>query len=156
MKKLYTISFSLFTILLLSFISCSKTPDAVAAVDTLPDIRKYLADNNIKADSTPEKVFYVIERSGNGLFPTTSSKVKVYYKGYRLDGTLFDQSGFNPSEFFLTEVIEGWKYGIPKIDKGGKIRLFIPANLAYGTRGAGSDIPANTPLLFAVELVDFN
>ncbi len=158
--SLFTNNFSLLTfqyslILVLLTFSCKKTEDTVAAVDTLPQLRKYIADNNIKVDSTPEKVFFILDKPGNGSFPKSTSTVKVYYKGYRLDGYVFDSTSFNPFESPLSQVIQGWTFGIPKIDKGGKGRLFIPAALAYGTSGAGSDIPANTPLIFDVEVVDF-
>jgi FKBP-type peptidyl-prolyl cis-trans isomerase FkpA len=151
--------FAILIILFIAILSCKKKETVVAAIDTVPAIRQYLKDNNIKADSTPDKVFYILDRPGNGSFPKSfssyDSEVTVYYKGYRLDGYLFDKSDFNPLKIFLSQVIKGWQSGIPKIDKGGKGRIFIPANLAYGTTGSGGDIAPNTPLIFEVELIDF-
>jgi FKBP-type peptidyl-prolyl cis-trans isomerase FkpA len=76
------------------------------------------------------------------------------YKGYRLDGKVFDQS-VNGISFGLTQVITGWTLGLQKFKKGAVGKLIIPSPFAYGTSGAGADIPANTPLVFDIELVDF-
>ena len=72
--------------------------------------------------------------------------------GYFLDEKEFD-SGVN-SEFGLFQVIEGWQIGIPKFGKGGKGKLLVPSRLGYGSKARGS-IPANSTLIFDIELLDW-
>jgi FKBP-type peptidyl-prolyl cis-trans isomerase len=82
--------------------------------------------------------------------------VKVNYRGTLLDGTEFDSSykRNEPIEFPLNGVIPGWTEGLQLIKPGGKIRLFIPSNLAYGPRGAGGVIGPDETLIFDVELLE--
>jgi len=119
-------------------------------------ILSYLESNMIEnAKEDPSGVFYQILEAGDGTHPTASSTVVVKYKGYLLDGTVFDQtSGDQTVSFQLTNLIEGWKYGVPHLEKGGKGRLFIPSGLGYGSQPTAS-IPANSVLIFDIDLVDF-
>ena len=73
-----------------------------------------------------------------------------------LDGLEFDSSyeRGKPAVFPLRNVIKGWQIGIPKVSEGGAITLFIPSKLAYGKRAKGSNIPANSVLVFDVELLN--
>ncbi len=145
MKKLL---FSVLTIFGISFaFSCSKSDDE--------KITQFIADKGWNAAKTNEGLYYVIDSLGVGTtFPTLSSTVKVKYKGYLLDGTVFDQSAAAGIEFGLAQVIEGWQIGIPKFKKGGKGKLIIPASLGYGSRAVGS-IPSNSVLVFEIDLFDF-
>ena len=81
--------------------------------------------------------------------------MQVYYTGKLVSGKQFDAcvSG-KPFEFRLgvQEVIKGWDVGVEGMRVGGKRTLTIPANMGYGARGAGPDIPPNSKLLFSVEL----
>jgi FKBP-type peptidyl-prolyl cis-trans isomerase len=73
-----------------------------------------------------------------------------------LDGTVFDERKRPdvPADFRLNEVVEGWTEGIPKLQKGGKGLFIIPSRLGYKDK-AQSSIPANSILVFEVELVEF-
>jgi len=115
----------------------------------------YLSANNLTAQTTSTGLQYIIEEPGSGGNPSATSQVQVNYKGYFLNGEVFDQSNGTPLSIGLANVIKGWTEGIPLFQKGGKGVLLVPSNLAYGVNGSGS-IGPNTPILFDVELVDFN
>lgn len=122
-------------------------------------IQDYLTANHLTAQKTPEGIYYIIEKTGNGKHPTASDKVKVNYKGTLLDGTKFDASADHggPAEFPLTQVIKGWTNGIPVFDEGGKGKLIIPSSLAYGQNPPpGSPIKPNSVLSFDIELISFS
>ena len=117
------------------------------------DIKAFIASKGWKADSLASGIFYVIDEPGTGTAnPTSTSSVTVKYKGYTLDGKIFDQNDAGIT-FNLGNVIEGWKQGIPLFKKGGKGKLLIPAKLAYynGTTG----IPPYSVLVFEIELINF-
>lgn len=120
-------------------------------------IEKYLADNKIEnVKTSPDGFYYVIDKEGNGAFPQVGKTVNVHYVGTRLDGKKFDSSRDRgkPFDFPLGQgrVIKGWDKGIPLFREGSRGKLFLPADVAYGANGAGADIPANTPLIFDIEV----
>ena len=93
---------------------------------------------------------------GEGQEVKSGDVVCIDYKGMLLDGKVFDES-YKRGQPFVTQigvgqVIPGWDYGIVGLKEGGKRKLTIPADLAYGSRTTGS-IPANSTLIFEVELV---
>ncbi|HEX7365657.1 MAG TPA: FKBP-type peptidyl-prolyl cis-trans isomerase [Pelobium sp.] len=117
-------------------------------------INKFIADNNIpaKKDSTIDIYYQIIEPgTGDEVNWTANSLITAKYDGRFLNGTSFDKS--DSAIFELGRVIAGWQIGIPKIKKGGKIRLIIPSGFAYGDRGSGQ-IPPNSILDFDIELLD--
>jgi FKBP-type peptidyl-prolyl cis-trans isomerase len=102
----------------------------------------------------PSGLRYEIVQPGSGAVPTPTDTVKVHYTGKLLDETVFDSSvQREPVEFQLNKVIPGWTEGLQKISKGGKIRLYIPAHLAYGDNGQ-QNIPPGAALIFDIELLD--
>jgi FKBP-type peptidyl-prolyl cis-trans isomerase len=91
---------------------------------------------------------------GTGKKPGPRSTVTVHYTGTLINGKQFDSSvGGEPISFGLHQVIPGWTEGLQLMAVGGKAELTIPADLAYGSRGAGSDIPGGATLIFQVELL---
>ncbi len=100
---------------------------------------------------------YEILQPGTGVIPTAQDTVVAHYAGtLAADGKEFDNSykRGEPITFPLGGVIRGWTEAMQLMPKGSKWRLFIPAQLAYGDRGAGADIPPGAALVFEVELID--
>ncbi len=116
-------------------------------------IKNYLTANNILAERHSSGVYYVISEPGEGdVTYAGSTNVKVTYTLSLLGGEVIPQTT-EPITFALGGVIVGWQIGIPLIQKGGKIRLFIPSGYAYGPRSQGN-IPANSILDFEIDLLD--
>lgn len=134
-----------------------KTETAAAAKKT-KDEAEFNALSK-KALQTLSGLKYVVTRPGSGPKPAQGSMVYVHYAGRLSDGTPFDNSYSRgkPIEFKLGSgmVIPGWDEAILDMAKGEKRTLIIPPNLAYGPEGRPPTIPANSTLVFDVELVDF-
>lgn len=103
----------------------------------------------------PSGIQYLILKEGTGAKPNITDTVKAHYKGALLDGKEFDSS-FKRNQPFtasLRSLIKGWQEALPLMKEGSHWRLWIPSDLAYGDRGAGSDIPGGATLMFEVELI---
>ncbi|GGD31239.1 FKBP-type peptidyl-prolyl cis-trans isomerase [Franconibacter pulveris 1160] len=113
----------------------------------------FAKEKDVKTSSTG--LMYKVEKAGSGDAPKDSDTVVVNYKGTLIDGKEFDNSYTRgePLSFRLDGVIPGWTEGLKYIKKGGKIKLVIPPELAYGKTGVPG-IPANSTLVFDVELLD--
>ncbi|OAT29884.1 FKBP-type peptidyl-prolyl cis-trans isomerase [Buttiauxella ferragutiae ATCC 51602] len=113
----------------------------------------FAKEKGVKTSSTG--LMYKIDKAGTGEAPKDSDTVVVNYKGTLIDGKEFDNSYTRgePLSFRLDGVIPGWTEGLKNLKKGGKIKLVIPPELAYGKTGVPG-IPANSTLVFDVELLD--
>jgi FKBP-type peptidyl-prolyl cis-trans isomerase len=122
------------------------------------EFKAYLEANGVKTEPLESGLVYVRTKKGKGPKPGFKQTVKVHYTGKLLDGTVFDSSieRGEPIAFPLGvgSVIKGWDEGIALMQKGEKGILYIPYDLAYGSRQTGP-IPAYANLIFEVELVDF-
>lgn len=125
------------------------------SVNNKNNIELYLQENNINANKTEQGLYYLIEEEGTGESPTANSNVTVAYKGYLLNGTVFDESSSTGISFNLNQVISGWTLGIPLFKEGGKGKLFIPPSLGYGNQAIGS-IPPDSALVFDINLISVN
>ena len=133
-----------------------KGLEAVSAANREAEA-KFMAEN-AKVEGvqvTASGLQYKVIEEGNGPKPSMNSKVRVHYQGSLLNGEVFDSSiqRGEPLEFMLTQVIAGWTEGLQLMSVGSKYRLFIPAKLGYGSRGAGQAIPPDAALIFDVELL---
>lgn len=119
---------------------------------------KFLSENKTKegVTTTESGLQYRIINEGEGEKPLATDKVKVHYRGTTIDGKEFDSSykRNEPATFAANRVIKGWTEALQLMPAGSKWELFIPASLAYGPRGAGSDIGPNETLIFEVELLE--
>ena len=132
--------------------SCKKKEVTNQAAIDEEKIKTYIKDNNLNATATGSGLYYIVTVQGTGAHPAAGSTVTVAYKGYLLNGDVFDQSSGNGLTISLNSVIQGWKEGIPLFRKGGgKGKLIIPSALGYGA-SAKSTIPANSVLVFDVTL----
>lgn len=114
-------------------------------------------DKNSNMKKSPSGLYYEIIEQGGALVPSENSIVVVKYTGKLIDGTVFDSTDRHPqkqAEFVLDQVIPGFREGLQKIGKGGKIRLHIPSKLAYGSKPPSDVIPVNAALIFDVEILD--
>ena len=118
-------------------------------------IQQYIKDNNLTAIAAQDGLYYTIDVIGTGIQPTgIYSTVTADYTGKLLDNSVFETSvGGTPFTSELSRVIKGWQYGFLYFKAGGKGKLLIPSHLAYGSSGAGSSIPPNTPLVFDIDLI---
>jgi FKBP-type peptidyl-prolyl cis-trans isomerase len=120
-----------------------------------PGAGKTDADAPKTFTKTPSGLQYRVLRKGSGPMPKATNKVNVNYHGWLDNGKVFDSSyrRGEPISFGLNQVIPGWTEGMQHVGEGGMIELIIPANLAYGDRGAGADVPPKATLHFLVELI---
>lgn len=140
----------LFTAILLA--SCSK--DEAPKDYTLQndeEITAYIVANNLDAEKSNSGLYYVIDEPGTGEHPIGSDRVKVSYKGYYTDGSVFDESDEGVS-FVLQNVIRGWAEGLTYFKEGGSGKLLIPSHLAYGNNDYNG-IPGGSVLIFDIELI---
>ena len=149
--------FIAFTLIIIVATSCTKTTDVVdnSAADK-KTIEDYLLASGLTAQSTASGLYYIIYKPGGTYHASLKSQVSAFYKGYLTDSTIFDQSTYSsnqPATFALNAVIKGWQEGIPLIGVGGKIKLLVPSALGYGSV-AKTGIPANSVLIFDIDLVD--
>jgi FKBP-type peptidyl-prolyl cis-trans isomerase FklB len=116
--------------------------------------RAFLETNKVKegVHITASGLQYKVIREGSGGSPSGQDKVKVHYRGTRIDGTEFDSSykRGDPAEFRLDRVIKGWTEGLQLMKEGAKYEFYIPPELAYGKRGR----LANQTLIFEIELLE--
>ena len=119
--------------------------------------KSFLAENGKRpgVTVTPSGLQYEVILEGKGEIPGPADIVKVHYRGSTIDGTVFDSTfeDGEPWDVSLDQVIPGWSEGLRMMREGGKAKLYIPPELAYGESGAGSVIGPNSVIIFDIELI---
>lgn len=129
---------------------------AAAAEDNRKKGEAFLAENKTKEGVMilPSGLQYKVLKKGSGKKPQDGSTVEVAYRGVTLSGAEFDSTEpGKTASLKLPELIPGWREALTLMPTGSKWQIVIPPQLAYGARGAGTDIGPNETLMFEVELV---
>ncbi|MDH3310076.1 MAG: FKBP-type peptidyl-prolyl cis-trans isomerase [Gammaproteobacteria bacterium] len=117
----------------------------------------FLAANKKKPGvvTLPSGLQYKIITEGKGKQPKSTDSVVAHYRGMLINGTEFDSSyqRNEPATFPVGGVIKGWQEVLPLMKEGSKWQVFIPADLAYGPRGASAAVGPNEVLIFDIELL---
>lgn len=131
--------------------------------DVIAEGEKFQEENKTKEGvvTTESGLQYKILTKGTGEIPADTSYVQVNYKGTLIDGTEFDSSykrkdkdgKSQPATFRANQVIKGWTEALTMMPVGSKWELYIPYDLAYGSKASGADIKPFSTLIFEVELV---
>lgn len=156
------------TIAAILLISCKKddkcpyTESSVSAsAAERTNITDYLAANSLTATQHTSGVFYAITDSGTGTSPNVCSGITVKYTGrFLYSGQVFDYFSAPEGRFFmLGQLIVGWQKSLAQLKAGGKITLYVPPSLGYGSNNVTDPntgvvvIPANSYLKFDIELM---
>lgn len=132
---------------------CVSNTTGVPTAAEITALQTYLASKSITATQDPRGFFYVIHAQGTGATPVSTSVVTVKYTGKLFDGTIFDENQTGNAIFYLSNLVQGWKMGLPLIQKGGSISLYIPPTLGYGCTPQ-TYIPAGSSLDFTIDLIN--
>lgn len=128
-----------------------------SAEDNLKEGQAFLAENAKEEGVITLKtgLQYKVITEGTGETPTYYDTVECDYEGRLIDGTIFDSSyqRGESAEFQVSGVIAGWTAALQMMKEGAEWELYIPSDLAYGTRGAGSTIGPNMTLIFKIKLI---
>jgi len=121
-------------------------------------IQKFMDEKGLTGQPTESGLYYFENVEGEGDYIPAGSRVSVYYKGYFLDGRVFDSNWDDPTPYSVSIpgefIIEGWNEGLQLMKKGSKGILIVPYDLAYGATGANTISPYMT-LVFDMHVVDF-
>jgi len=141
-------------LLLIFFIACSdddKPVDYISLNDQ--EIQDYLEDKDLDAEKSNSGLYYIVDSLGTGKQPVATDKVRVAYKGYYTNGSVFDESPSEGISFNLQQVIKGWTEGITYFKEGGSGMLLVPSHLGYGFRDYRG-IPGGSVLIFEIDLIE--
>jgi FKBP-type peptidyl-prolyl cis-trans isomerase FkpA len=143
---------------LLAFTGCIKSENPCTVKQPQEEdgaMLAYMPLNGINGTRHSSGMYYEIANPGTGDVPNTTSRIFLRYTGRLMsNNSVFETvTDHTRTGFVLGSLIEGWKIGLPLIREGGRIKLVIPSALGYGCVPVGT-IPANSVLVFDIELVD--
>jgi len=120
------------------------------------EIQKYITDNNLTPKRSDSGLYYIIDEQGTGDKPTNiGDRVKVKYKGYLTNGTVIDENEDGADFKNLRRLISGFIEGLTYFNEGGKGKIIIPSDLAYGNRRKGKVSPGDV-IIFDIEIIYVN
>lgn len=148
-----------------------RESQALAAEEENAVILQYVRDHNLNATPDEKGLYIIVKKQGTGEKVANGRTVKVDYIGKLLNGKVFDSSiesvakenglynprrTYMPLEYVVGQVplIEGWERGVMGMPAGTELMLIMPSTLGYGSRGAGDDIPPNSPLIFELNIIE--
>ncbi len=116
----------------------------------------YIAEHNLNVKRESNGLFYVVHKEGTGELLRRGMPVKADYKGYFLDGTVFDSSyeRGKPIRFTIGQMAPGWDQAMKLVNRGTSMTLLLPSFLGYGEEGFVDLVPPNTVLLFDIEIFE--
>lgn len=141
--------------------SCSGSEDtfdeAKQFAEDLQAIDNYITENNI-TDTLHHwtKIRYKVHEEGTGSQARVGDPILVDYKGYLLDGVVFDSGRFGDNPKIIlnsNSMINGWYYMCQEMQEGDSMTIFIPSRYGYGQTGSRGAIPPNTPLIFDMKMI---
>jgi FKBP-type peptidyl-prolyl cis-trans isomerase FkpA len=128
-------------------------PNITVPAAEITALESYLTSKNItNAIKDPRGFYYTITTAGTGATAGLCSSITIFYAGKLTNEVIFDQTSGSPRTFTLGQLIPGWIKGIPLIKSGGRILLYLPPSLGYGSQAKGN-IPANSILIFDIDLI---
>jgi FKBP-type peptidyl-prolyl cis-trans isomerase FkpA len=135
---------------------CGTQDNIVAPTSEQKAVKAYLDSNHITATLNQSGFYYSIISQGSGSTPNLCSHITVNYKGQLTNGNVFEQE--TNQIFTLGDLIDSWKKGLPLIQSGGEIKLYIPPSLGYGSAGSRDNsgsivVPPNSILIFDIDLI---
>lgn len=147
----------LLVVMSLSIFSCAKNSDSQncppievsVPQNEVAALKAFLEDQEIEAEWSEKGFYYNIINEGDGTSPNACSDIKIAYEGSLTNGFVFDAN--DGIDFPLTQLITGWRLGVPLLKEGGKMILYLPPTLGYGSN-AQANIPANSILIFQIVL----
>jgi FKBP-type peptidyl-prolyl cis-trans isomerase len=138
-------------------VNLDKIRDHVAN-ENLVAGKEFLTKNAKNAEVTvlPDGLQYKIIKKGDGAKPGPKDKVAVLYRGALINSVEFENTlaNANPTTIEMEEMIPAWREALQLMPVGSRWQIFVPAELGYGVRGAGTVIPPNAATMFEIELVD--
>ncbi len=151
--KIYKMKKLLFLFIAVISFSCSDDDTIDSIAENEADIQAYISENNLTTQKTASGLHYIIHSVGTGVSPTDNSNVTLAYKGYLLDGSVFDQS--TRTSFSLSGLIPGFREGVKLLKRGGSGTFILPSNLGYGNQGSGP-IAGGAVIIFDISLISIN
>ena len=130
--------------------SIANTPEAIANLEAG---MAFLAakEQEEGVQKTASGLLYKVVKEGNGKTFKSSDRIELNYVGKFINDSIFDQG--NKVKFIASQMVPGFGEGLQLMSPGAKYILYIPADLAYGVRGKGADMPSNSTLVFEVETI---
>jgi FKBP-type peptidyl-prolyl cis-trans isomerase FkpA len=133
-----------------------ESRNIIASAQEQAAVADYLSSHGITADKHSSGLYYQIIQAGNGLNPSICSSIKVSFTGKLTNGTQVEEN--DRVVLNLKLMLEAWRIGIPLLKAGGRIKLYVPATLAYGSEGKKEGtavlVPPNSVMIYDITLFE--